>query len=44
MNKDKKLFMLALDEELKQELLKEAREKGLTLSAYIRMVLIERKK
>ena len=44
MKKDKKLFMLALDEELKQELLKEAREKSLTLSAYIRLILIERNK
>lgn len=44
MKKDKKLFMLALDEGLKKELINEANKKGLTLSAYIRMVLIERKK
>lgn len=44
MKKNKKLFMLALDEELKNKLSKEAVEKGLTLSAYIRLILIERNK
>lgn len=35
---------LKLDEELKDLLKKEATEKGLTLSAYIRMILLERYK
>lgn len=35
---------LNIDEELKEQLTKEAKEKGLTLTSYIRMILIERKK
>jgi len=34
---------IAVSEELKQKLTDEAKEKGLTLSAYIRLILIERK-
>lgn len=35
---------LNIEEELKEQLKKEAKEKGLTLTAYIRMILIERDK
>ncbi len=43
--KDKKEFiMLAVDKDFKNQLLEEATEKGLTLSAYVRMILIERNK
>jgi antitoxin component of RelBE/YafQ-DinJ toxin-antitoxin module len=35
---------LNIDDELKKELQKEAKEKGLSLTAYIRLLLIERKK
>ena len=38
-----KMF-LNIDEELKRELQKEAEEKGLSLTAYIRMLLKERNK
>jgi len=41
---DKQFIMLAVDDAFKKELIKEATEKGLTLSAYVRMLLIERKK
>lgn len=44
MKEEKKFVMLAVDKSFKQELLKEATDKGLTLSAYIRMILIERNK
>jgi antitoxin component of RelBE/YafQ-DinJ toxin-antitoxin module len=44
MKEEKKYLMLALDDSLKQELIDEAKEKGLTLSAYVRMILIERNK
>lgn len=37
-------MFLNIDEELKQELQKEAEEKGLSLTAYIRMLLKERNK
>lgn len=33
-----------VDKKLKEELKKEANEKGLSLNGYIRMILIERKK
>lgn len=36
--------IIRLDESLKEELRKEAKEKGLSLSAYIRLILIERNK
>lgn len=39
-----KQMFLNIDEQLKQELQKEAEKKGLSLTAYIRMLLIERKK
>lgn len=39
-----KKILIGLDEKLKGELEKEAKEKGLSLSAYIRMILIERNK
>lgn len=35
---------LNIDKELKQQLQKEANEKGLSLTSYIRMLLMERKK
>ena len=35
---------LNIDDELKKELQKEAKEKGLSLTAYIRLLLIERNK
>lgn len=35
---------LNIDEELKEQLKKEADEKGLSLTAYIRMILLERNK
>lgn len=35
---------LNIDKELKKELQEEADEKGLSLTAYIRMILLERKK
>lgn len=37
-------MFLNIDEKLKKELQKEAEEKGLTLTAYIRMILKERNK
>ena len=37
-------LVLAMPHELKEELLKEAEEKSLTLNAYIRLILLERKK
>lgn len=42
--KQKKSILLTLNEELKNELEKEANEKGLNLTSYIRMLLVERKK
>lgn len=33
-----------IDENLKEQLRKEAKEKGLSLTAYIRMILLERNK
>lgn len=44
MRDDKQFIMLAVDDGFKKELIKEATEKGLTLSAYVRMILIERNK
>ena len=35
---------LNIDKELKEELIKEAKEKKLSLTAYVRLILIERKK
>ena len=40
----KKLSSLYLADELRQQLMKEAKEKGLSLNAYITMILTERKK
>ena len=37
------MLHIAIDEELKKQLEEEAKLKGLTLTAYIRMLLIERK-
>ncbi len=38
------MIHIKIDEELKEQLEKEAKAKGLSLNAYIRMLLIERKK
>lgn len=38
------MLHITIDDELKEELQREAKEKGLSLNAYIRMLLIERKK
>lgn len=38
------LIHIKLEENLKNELKKEAKEKGLSLNSYIRMILIERSK
>ena len=38
------MLHIAIDEGLKKQLEEEAKLKGLTLTAYIRMLLIERKK
>ena len=38
------MLHIAIDEELKKQLEEEAKLKGLTLTTYIRMLLIERKK
>lgn len=38
------LIHVKIDESLKKQLEEEARAKGLSLNAYIRMLLIERKK
>lgn len=38
------MLHIKVDEELKRELEKEAKAKGLSLNAYIRMLLIERGK
>jgi antitoxin component of RelBE/YafQ-DinJ toxin-antitoxin module len=38
------MMFLNIDKDLKEELQKEAKEKGLSLTAYIRMLLIERGK
>ena len=40
----KELTSLYISPELKQELSKEAKEKGLSLNSYITMILMERKK
>ena len=40
----KQLSSLYLPVKLKQELLKEAKEKGLSLNSYITMIIMERKK
>ena len=37
-------MFINLGDELKEELQKEAKKKGLSLTAYIRMILLERKK
>lgn len=37
-------MFLNIDKELKEDLQKEAKEKGLSLTAYIRMILINRGK
>ena len=38
------MIHIKIDNELKKQLEKEAKEKGLSLTAYIRMLLIERNK
>lgn len=38
------MLHITIDEELKKQLEEEAKLKGLTLTAYIRMLLIERSK
>jgi antitoxin component of RelBE/YafQ-DinJ toxin-antitoxin module len=38
------LIHIKIDDELKNKLQQEAKEKGLSLNAYIRMILIERGK
>lgn len=38
------MIHIRIEEDLKEQLEKEAKEKGLSLSAYIRMILIERGK
>ena len=38
------MIHIKIDNELKKHLEKEAKEKGLSLNAYIRMLLIERNK
>ena len=38
------MIHIKIDEELKDELIKEAKAKGLSLNSYIRMILIERGK
>lgn len=38
------MIHITIDDKLKEELEKEAKAKGLSLNAYIRMLLIERKK
>ncbi|MDY5929673.1 MAG: toxin-antitoxin system HicB family antitoxin [Candidatus Onthovivens sp.] len=38
------MIHIKINDELKRQLEKEAKEKGLSLNAYIRMLLIERKK
>lgn len=37
-------MFLNIDQELKEQLKKEAKEKGLSLTSYIRMILLERGK
>lgn len=41
---DKDCIHLAIANDLKKELKKEAEQKGLSLNSYIRMILLERKK
>jgi len=38
------MIHIKINDDLKRQLEKEAKEKGLSLNAYIRMLLIERKK
>lgn len=38
------MFTFKIDSQVKKELAKEARQKGISLSSYIRMILSERKK
>lgn len=38
------MLHITIDEDLKKQLEEEAKSKGLSLNAYIRMLLIERKK
>ena len=42
--KDQNVLHLIIDGDLKKELSKEAKQKGLSLNAYVRMILIERGK
>jgi len=40
----KKAFVLYIEDNIKKQLQEEAKQKGLSLNSYIRMILIERKK
>ena len=40
----KEILHIQIEKTLKEELQKEAKEKGLSLNAYVRMILIERDK
>lgn len=40
----KKIFCLQLEENLKEQLKQEARDRGLSLNSYIRMLIFERNK
>lgn len=41
--KDRQVFLISLDKETKEQLQKEAEQKGLNLSAYIREIIRKRK-
>lgn len=40
----KETVIFTMDKDLKKQLMKEAKDKGLSLSSYIRMILIKREK
>lgn len=44
LDKEVKMIYIRIDSDLKAKLQEEAEEKGLSLSAYVRMILIERGK
>lgn len=44
MAKKEVFLQVAVPQEFKDELIKDANKKGLTLSAYVRLILIERNK
>lgn len=39
----KETIHISIDKQVKEQLLKEAKEKGLTLNSYVRMILFERR-